>query len=63
MQANVSSISHDTAYMIYAQIVHNGVSLPEKAILQTCLQFFMSKSKVPSFGCRGNSNQAIVTQE
>jgi hypothetical protein len=63
MQAKVSSLGHDAACMIYAQTAHNGVSLPEKAILQTCLRSLMSKPKIPSFGCRGNSNQAIFTQE
>lgn len=47
MQAKVSSIGQDSAYMIYAEMVHNGVSPPEKAILHTCLQFFMSKLKPP----------------
>lgn len=62
MPAKVSSKGHDTALMACAQRVPNGVSLPEKATFQICLQFFMSKSKIPSFGCRGNSNQAIFTQ-
>lgn len=61
--AKVSSIGHDTAYMIYAQMVDNGVRLPKKVILQTCLQCFMSKPKIPSFGCIGNSNQTIFNQE
>lgn len=63
MQASMSSMRHDTACMTYAQIVHSGVRLPERAALQACLQCLMSTSKVPSFGCRGNSNQAIFTQE
>lgn len=63
MQAKVSSIGQDSAYMIYAEMVHNGVSSPEKAILHTCLQFFHEQTKTPRSGCSGSSIQAILTQE